>query len=40
VAPDGQRFLTIRQLTAEAASLEVIIVENWTEELKRVVPVN
>jgi hypothetical protein len=36
VAPDGQRFLMIRALTAE--SVEVIIVENFAEELRRLVP--
>jgi Tol biopolymer transport system component len=36
VALDGQRFLMIRAVTAE--SVEVIIVENFAEELRRLVP--
>ena len=42
VSPDGQRFLMIKQgggseQTAAAASL--VVVQNWVEELKRLVPV-
>jgi hypothetical protein len=42
VAPDGQRFLTVKPYRAEgeeATRPQVIIVENWAEELKRLVPV-
>jgi serine/threonine-protein kinase len=38
VAPDGRRFLMVRPVTAEGAPLEVIIVENFAEELRRLVP--
>ena len=43
VAPDGQRFLMIKagDLSDESSSApELIIVENWFEELKRLVPTN
>jgi hypothetical protein len=44
VFPDGQRFLMIRAQagggTAEAAPPRIIVVQNWTEELKRLVPTN
>jgi serine/threonine-protein kinase len=41
VSPDGQRFLMVKVggasgETAEATS--IIVVQNWTEELKRLVP--
>ena len=36
VSPDGQRFLMIG---AKGVRLELIIVHNWFEELKRLVPV-
>ena len=42
IAPDG-RFLIIRSGQAEAGggtASNIILVENWTEELKRLVPVN
>jgi serine/threonine-protein kinase len=42
VSSDGQRFLMIKQLEApdeEQAQPEIVIVENWFEELKRLVPV-
>ena len=42
IAPDG-RFLIIRSGQAEAgggAASNLILVQNWTEELKRLVPVN
>ncbi len=51
VSPDGQRFLmvkrsgtrtddTARGLEREAAPPEVVLVQNWFEELKRLVPTN
>ena len=42
VAPDGQRFLMLKQPSTEHATAlaSVIVVQNWTEELKRLVPVN
>lgn len=42
VSHDGQRFLKIKEDLAGGASepAEVILVQNWTEELKRLVPVD
>ena len=37
VTPDGQRFLTIKP-DPNAERREVIVVLNWFEELKRIVP--
>lgn len=40
-SPDGRRFLRMR--LKENVSVDrgrIIVVENWTEELKRLVPVN
>ena len=42
IAPDG-RFLIIRSDQAEAAAgtvPQIVVVRNWFEELKRLVPVN
>ena len=42
VSPDGQRFLLLADNTGttdgEAAPSEVIVVQNWFEELRRLVP--
>ena len=42
VSPDGQRFLRLKlpgvAATETGAGPEVILVQNWTEELKRLVP--
>jgi serine/threonine-protein kinase len=41
VAPDGQRFLMIKESTSEnqtTAMPPIIVVQNWHEELKRLVP--
>ena len=43
VSPDGQRFLLVKSIAradadSSAESLRAIIVQNWTEELKRLVP--
>jgi hypothetical protein len=41
IAPDGQRFLMLKQDGAnEAAPQNLVVVQNWTEELKRLVPAN
>ena len=41
VSPDGKRFLMIDEVTPdEPAPTEMILVLNWTEELKRLVPVD
>ena len=38
VSPDGQRFLMVEPVEAQAPVTEVEIVMNWFEELKRLVP--
>jgi eukaryotic-like serine/threonine-protein kinase len=41
VSPDGQRFLMIKEAAStDATSVphEIVVVLNWTEELKRLVP--
>jgi hypothetical protein len=38
VSLDGRRFLTVKSLTSEEAAPQIIIVQNWFEELKRLVP--
>ena len=37
ISPDGKRFLMIKRDTSGAGT-ELILVQNWTEELKRLVP--
>ena len=39
VTPDGQRFLMVRT-EQNLASLQLCVVVNWFEELKRLVPPN
>ena len=41
VSPDGKRFLMIKEGSPddEAGLTQVIVVQNWLEELKRLVPV-
>jgi serine/threonine-protein kinase len=38
VTPDGKRFVMIRQDSATTESPRLIVVQHWTEELKRLVP--
>jgi hypothetical protein len=40
VSPDGQRFLMIKEGGADgtAAPASIIVVQNWVEELRRLVP--
>jgi len=38
VSPDGERFLMIKPVEDSTAAPHIIIVENWIEELKRLVP--
>jgi hypothetical protein len=39
VSPDGQRFLMIKPSAAgEAAPTQIVVVQNWFEELKQKVP--
>ena len=37
VSPDDQQFVMLR-IDAEAEDTELILVENWTEELRQRVP--
>ncbi len=39
VSPDGKRFLMIREDTPGGVNTELIYVQNWLQELKRLVPV-
>jgi Tol biopolymer transport system component/predicted Ser/Thr protein kinase len=40
VSPDGQRFLMLKPVEqAEAAPTQIVVVQNWFEELKQKVPV-
>jgi Tol biopolymer transport system component/predicted Ser/Thr protein kinase len=40
VSPDGQRFLMLKPVgSAEAAPTQIVVVQNWFEELKQKVPV-
>jgi hypothetical protein len=40
VSADGRRFLMIKAAAADhdAAPAKIVIVQNWTEELRRLVP--
>ena len=38
VSPDGQRFVVNRQGASEEATLQIIVVQNWFEELNRLAP--
>ena len=41
VSPDGQRFLMLKQVASpdqSAAPARIVVVQNWMEELKRLVP--
>ena len=38
VSLDGQRFLVIKEGGTEGRAAEIVVVENWLEELKRLVP--
>ena len=43
VTPDGQRFLMLatgRGADASAARPRIVVVQNWFEELRRLLPVN
>jgi hypothetical protein len=43
VSPDGRRFLMIKNAAPAAAAParpQLVVVENWIEELKRLVPVD
>ena len=38
VSPDGKRFLMIKEAPEESSPSRLVVVLNWTEELKRRVP--
>jgi hypothetical protein len=38
VSPDGQRFLMIKESEETPALTQIVVVQNWFEELKRRVP--
>jgi eukaryotic-like serine/threonine-protein kinase len=40
VSPDGQRFLMLKpdEQTSSSAATQIVVVQNWFEELKRRVP--
>ncbi len=38
VAPGGQRFLVVRPSEQEITATQINVVQNWFEELKRLVP--
>jgi serine/threonine-protein kinase len=40
VAPDGQRFVMIERGESQPAPTQLILVQNWGVELKRLVPTN
>jgi Tol biopolymer transport system component len=40
VSPDGQRFIMVEEAEPKGAQVQLILVQNWFEELKRLVPVN
>jgi eukaryotic-like serine/threonine-protein kinase len=40
VAPDDQRFLMIKQGGGDQATPQIVVVQHWLEELKRLVPAN
>jgi hypothetical protein len=41
VTPDGERFLMVQQIDrTPIRPAQLVLVQNWTEELKRLVPVD
>ena len=42
ISPDGKRFLMIKEASSQArqAPPQIVVVQNWLEELKRLVPTN
>ena len=42
IAPDGRRFLMIKQSSPDEAAAQnrIVFVQNWDQELKRLVPTN
>ena len=40
VSPDGQQFVMVTRASEGGESAEIIVVQNWFEELTRLVPVD
>ena len=40
ITPDGQRFVMVEDAEEESTPTEIVVVLNWFEELKRLVPTN
>ena len=41
ISPDGRRFLVLKPAAdEEAVSAHLVVVQNWTDELKRLAPAN
>ncbi len=40
VSTDGQRFLMVKQPANQAPAPQIVVVHNWTTELKRLAPMN
>jgi len=40
VSPDGQRFLMVREVEQSPSATQIVVVQNWLEELKRLAPPN
>jgi hypothetical protein len=41
ISPDGQRFLMLKPAArSERSPAQIILVQNWFQELKRLVPTN
>ena len=40
VSPDGQRFLMLKDEGDSAEATELILLQNWHQELKRLVPID
>jgi serine/threonine-protein kinase len=40
VSADGRRFLMVKRPASQVGAPQIVVVQNWLEELKRLVPVN
>jgi Tol biopolymer transport system component len=38
VSPDGQRFLMVKKIEQEQTATQIVVIQNWFEELKQKVP--
>ena len=39
VSADGKRFLMVKESATQAAAPQIVVVLNWSEELKRLAPI-